>query len=681
MNLATLLEGISDYKCFGSADIEIKGIAADSRKIKENSLFVAVRGLTVDGHDFVHEAINKGAVVIIGEREYPKTGIPKQVTYIKVQDSKEALGVVVANWYGTNKANFKIIGVTGTKGKTTTCHLIYHILTTAGKKVGLISSIMAKVGKVEEETGFHTTSPDVISLHRLLKQMVDEGCEYAVIEVSSHGIDQGRIAGVNFNIGVLTNIAPEHLDYHKTFDEYRKTKLLFINAAKFKIISKKTAKLNILPGIFNNINAETAIEVALTLGIDKKSAFSALQSFKLPVGRLEEIKNILGIRIIIDFAHTPDSLKAVLQYLKSQTTGRLIAVFGCAGERDKGKRQKMGEISGKIADLSIFTAEDPRSENVFDILKTMELKAKNYLEVPERGEAIAAAINMAKKHDTVVICGKGHEKSMCYGKLEQPWSDQECVKNILNAQKDIAVIVMAAGVGKRMQSEKPKVMHMIAERPMISYTLNNLRQAGLGKIVVVVGYKKEEVINQVKGEVEFAFQPTVLGTADATAKGLALVSSSIKTVVVLNGDDSAFYSPEVINEVISMQHNSHSILTFVGLVKDDPLGLGRIIKDKKGNLVDIVEEKDLNEEQKKIKEVNDGLYVFNRKWLSQNLSKIQKSASGEYYLVDLIKIALKGNEKVSVYWLKDNSQWLGINTPEQLEEADRLMRQKLIKWN
>ena len=635
----------------------------------------------VDGNDFISEAIQKGATAIVSERPRPKTGILSGVTYIKVADSREALGEIAADWYGTNKGNLKIIGVTGTKGKTTTCHLIYHILTTVGKKAGLVSSIVAKIGDTEEDTGFHTTSPDVLELHRLLARMVKAGCEYAVIEVSSHGIDQQRIAGVKFDIGVLTNIAPEHLDYHKTFAEYRRVKLAFLNSAKQKIISPETTNLDILPGKFNNINAETAIEVAAALGIDRKSALQALHLFKLPPGRLEEIKNNLGLKIIIDFAHTPESLREILTYLRQITKGKLIAVFGCAGERDPGKREPMGEIAGELADLSIFTAEDPRRENVFAILKTMEKKAKNYLEIPERGEAIAAALSLAEKGDTVVICGKGHEKSMCYGGIEHPWSDQESVRQALSTRKNIGVIVMVAGMGKRMHSEKPKVLHTLAGRPMIAYTLSNLRQAGLGHIVVVVGYKKDEVIRVVKGAVDFAEQPEPLGTGDAAAKGLIRIDPSIKTVVVLNGDDSAFYTPTVINDILKTHQTSGAVLTFVSLIKADPLGLGRVIRNSKGNLVDIIEENDLTEEQKQIKEINDGLYVFNRDWLAKNLSKIKKSGSGEYYIVDLIKIALHAEKRMAVYKLRDNALWQGINTPEQLAEADNLMRMKLSKWN
>jgi UDP-N-acetylmuramoyl-L-alanyl-D-glutamate--2,6-diaminopimelate ligase len=671
MNLSALLAEISDYRLHGSSEKEIQGIANDSRKVVKGGLFVATKGLTVDGHDFIREAIRRGAIAVMGERDYAKTGIPKGVTYIKVPDSRQALGEIAADWYGTNTAKLKIIGVTGTKGKTTTCHLIYHILTKAGKKAGLVSSITT--------AGLHTTSPDVISLHQLLSQMIKDGCEYAVIEVSSHGIDQKRIAGINFDIGVLTNIAPEHLDYHKTFEEYKRIKMSFIKSAKHSVISPTTTKLTILPGVFNNINAETAIEVAALLGIDKKTALSALHSFKLPAGRLEEIKNKLGVKIIIDFAHTPESLQEALTYLRTQTKGKLIAVFGCAGERDSAKRQKMGKISGEIADLSIFTAEDPRSENVFDILDTMKKDAKNYQVIPERGEAITAAINQAKKGDTVAIFGKGHEKSMCYGHIEHPWSDQEAVKNILMV-KPIGVIVMAAGMGRRMHSEISKVMHKLAERPIVAYTLENLRQAGLKNIVMVVGYKKEQVIKQFAGAVKFAVQPVALGTADAVAKGLAQIGPHLKTVVVMNGDDSAFYTSEVITEVIKTWQTSKAVLTFVSLIKEEPLGLGRIIRDKKGDLVDIVEEKDLTEDQKKITEVNDGLYVFDRKWLGRNLAKIQKSASGEYYLVDLIKIALEEHHKVAVYKLKDNSLWQGVNTQEQLYAADLLMQKKLAKY-
>jgi UDP-N-acetylmuramoyl-L-alanyl-D-glutamate--2,6-diaminopimelate ligase len=656
------------------------GLTDDSRKVKKGYVFVAVRGRTVDGHDFIGEAIKNGATLIVGERDLKIKG----VRYLKVGDSREVLGRLSSVWYGNPSENLRVIGITGTKGKTTTVHLVYHILTNLGEKVGLISSIAAKIGDKEIDTGFHVTSPDVISLHKFLKEMVDAGCKYAVVEVSSHGIDQKRIAGVNFEVGVLTNIAPEHLDYHKTFAEYKKVKTSFINSCRFKVIAPRQTNINALPGEFNNLNAEAAVETVEKLGFNRKKAIAALDSFDLPEGRLEEIKNDKGFRIFIDFAHTPDSLEAVLRYLRTKTKRKLIAVFGCAGERDKKKRFKMGKISVNLADISVFTAEDPRTEDVNKIIDQIIAGAKksgnkNFFRIPERGEAIFFAIQkLAERGDIVAILGKGHEKSMAYGGAEHPWSDREMVINVLGERKDIGVIVLAGGLGKRMKSDIPKVLLQIAGRPMIALSLENLRKAQLGEIVIVVGYKKEEVMERVGGRVKFAVQKSMLGTADAAAKGLKMISKGIKTVVVLNGDDSAFYLPETIRDVIAKHEREGAILTFVSLMKENPSGLGRVIRDEKGNLVGIIEEKEATDIQRRIKEVNDGLYVFDKDWLANNLPKVTKSpVSGEYYLVDLVAIALSGEDKVVCYQLKDNNEWFGINTREELAAADKKMRESI----
>jgi UDP-N-acetylmuramoyl-L-alanyl-D-glutamate--2,6-diaminopimelate ligase len=310
-------------------------------------------------------------------------------------------------------------------------------LTKLGKKVGLVTSITAKIGNKEVDTGFHVTSPDVISLHKFLKEMSDAGCEYAVIEVSSHGIDQKRIAGVKFDIGVLTNIAPEHLDYHRTFEEYKRVKMSFINSVKFKALSPTDTDLDILPGKFNNLNIEAALKAVEFLGIDRNSAIQTLGSFELPEGRLEEIKNSKGFKIFVDFAHTPESLEAALKHLRTQTSGKLIAVFGSAGERDPYKRPKMGEVAGKFADEVILTAEDPRSERVEDIIVQIKsgIKSKNakiYNE-PDRKKAIKLALDIAKNGDLVGIFGKGHEKSMNLdGIHETPWSDQKIVREYID---------------------------------------------------------------------------------------------------------------------------------------------------------------------------------------------------------------------------------------------------------
>jgi UDP-N-acetylmuramoyl-L-alanyl-D-glutamate--2,6-diaminopimelate ligase len=408
------------------------GITADSREVKKNFIFVAIKGGSIDGHRFIDSAIENGAEVVVGEEDLKI----KSAEYIKVKDSREALGTLASAWFGNSAGKLKVIGVTGTKGKTTTCFIIYHILTKLGKKVGLVTSITAKIGNKEVDTGFHVTSPDVISLHKFLKEMSDAGCEYAVIEVSSHGIDQKRIAGVKFDIGVLTNIAPEHLDYHRTFEEYKRVKMSFINSVKFKALSPTDTDLDILPGKFNNLNIEAALKAVEFLGIDRNSAIQTLGSFELPEGRLEEIKNSKGFKIFVDFAHTPESLEAALKHLRTQTSGKLIAVFGSAGERDPYKRPKMGEVAGKFADEVILTAEDPRSERVEDIIVQIKsgIKSKNakiYSE-PDRKKAIKLALDIAKNGDLVGIFGKGHEKSMNLdGIHETPWSDQKIVREYI----------------------------------------------------------------------------------------------------------------------------------------------------------------------------------------------------------------------------------------------------------
>jgi UDP-N-acetylmuramoyl-L-alanyl-D-glutamate--2,6-diaminopimelate ligase len=643
----------------------MKGLEFDSRKVKPGYTYVAIRGEKVDGHDFIDEAIRNGASVVYGERDI------KNPKYIWVKDSRQKLGELASKYYGNPSKKLTVIGVTGTKGKTTTCHLIHHILTSLGKKAGLITSITSG--------GYHVTTPDVVLLHKSLKKMVDEGCQYAVIEVSSHGIDQKRIAGVKFDVGVLTNIAPEHLDYHKTLGEYRKIKLSFIKSAKIKIFSKKTSKLNILPGEFNNLNAETAVDVVEALGIERKEALRVLQSFKLPEGRMEEIKNNRGFKIYVDFAHTPDSLKAALSYLKQITKGKLISVFGCAGERDTKKRSKMGKVSSEIAGYSIFTAEDPRSESIFDILRSIKKYAKNYLCIPERGEAIVYALSIAKPGDTVAIFGKGHEKSLAYEEFEHPWSDKKVVNDFLQSDRSISAIVLAAGKGSRMKSYLPKVLLKICGRPMISYTLENLRKTGIADITVVVSYRKNLVIKEVTGAVKFAYQMNSKGgTADAAKAGLTQISKSSKTLVVINGDDSAFYKAETIKNILKIYEERERKLTFVSLMKENPTGLGRVIRGKNGLITNIVEEKDAGDEERKIKEVNDGLYVFERDWFEKNINKVKQGPQGEFYLVDLIKLAIDQGDRMATYTLPNDDEWQGVNTPAQLEEANKKMELRLM---
>lgn len=702
-SISSVLRGINYDIRESDKGLKIMGIASDSREVGPGYIFVAVKGSSVDGHDFVEEVTRKGAKVIIGEKKLEIKG----ATYIRVSDSREALGIIASNWFGDPSVKLKVIGVTGTDGKTTTTHLIYHLLTSVGKKAGLVSTIAAKIGDKEEDTGFHVTNPDPISLQRFLAQMVESGCEYAVVEVTSHGIAQKRIAGVNFTAAILTNITHEHLDYHKTFKAYRDTKLKLFQLAKdFVVLNKEDESYNyfskilnnkkilsyqkadefkgVLPGIYNELNAAGAVCLVENLGFNRSKLIKSLSNFELPTGRLQEITLGQKFRLYVDFAHTPNALLNVLVNLKSKTKGRLICVFGCAGERDKGKRFMMGKISVMHSDLAIFTAEDPRSESLSKIISKMvqgaksqgAIEGKNFVRIQERGEAIAYALEEAKNGDTVVLCGKGHERSMAFSTFEHPWSDESTAINFLNRDKTISAIILAAGKGSRMKSALPKVIHEICGKPMVSYTIQNLRRAGMGEVVCVVSFKKNLVIPKIQGAVKIAVQKNPKGgTADAAKSGFTKVSKDSKIIVVINGDDSAFYSPETIKEIIKIHRERERKLTFVSLIKENPTGLGRVIRREDGLISKIVEEKDATPEERKIKEVNDGLYVFDKNWFSKNIKAVKKGPQGEFYLVDLVKLAIDQGDRMATFTLPDDSEWQGINTPEQLLEA----RQKMAK--
>lgn len=480
-NLADILANLEDHQVFGESDIQIKGIVDDSRKVKPGYLFIAIKGAHKDAHEFIEEVIKQGAVAIVGQLP-PKASWTVGATYIQVKNSRRALGFVASSWFDNPSFSMKVIGVTGTDGKTTTSNLIYAMLTAGGKKAGLISTINAQVGSESFDTGFHVTNPEPLLLHELLAKMKNEKCEYVVLEVTSHGIDQDRVAGIPFYAGVLTNITREHLDYHKTFENYRDTKaklfesvtLAVLNAdeevyevLRTKVnpqakvityslssssnyqaqdiqITKEKMVFNIshdgrtdnlktnLLGDYNAANILAAVALSREFGVSWDAITKALSSFKVLSGRLEKISNAKGIDLYVDFAHTPNSLEKVLKLLRSQTKGNLIVVFGCASERDENKRPAMARIATDIADISVFTAEDPRSEDIDRIFTQMETGVKNkkakYYKIPERGEAIYNAINVyARRGDTVVITGKGHERSMAYFGVEYPWSDQEAV--------------------------------------------------------------------------------------------------------------------------------------------------------------------------------------------------------------------------------------------------------------
>jgi len=377
-----------------------------------------------------------------------------------------------------------VIGITGTAGKTTTAHLIYEILKKADLQVSMISTIEAKINGVSYDTGFHVTTPSPWVLQKMMRRAVNCGNKYFVLEVTSHALDQNRIFGTSIDIAVVTNISHEHLDYHETFDNYRATKAKILRNVKYSILpaddcnfnflQKKAGgkiltfavknkadytckntriKLNLI-GEYNLYNSLAAYAVADIVGIKREVILKALSQFKGLVGRMEEVANNRGFRIFIDFAHKPDALNKALKTGRSLTKNKLIVIFGCAGLRDKLKRPIMGRIAAKLADYTILTAEDPRLEDVRDIieqiavgcrkegieemskrdkkLSLLERKKKYFWRIPDRQEAINFAIKyLAKRGDLILVCGKGHEKSMCYGKTEYPWDEKKAIMKAL----------------------------------------------------------------------------------------------------------------------------------------------------------------------------------------------------------------------------------------------------------
>ncbi len=375
---------------------------------------------------------------------------------------------VLANiLYGFPTKKLKVIGVTGTDGKTTTVNMIYQVLKAAGKKVSMVSTINAVIAGKTLDTGFHVTSPGSFFVEKLARQSVKNEDEYLVLEVTAHAIDQYRFWGIKFDVGVITNVTHEHLDYFKTFENYLKTKLEFLKDVKTAVVSQtvkdvreagrevitfgfnkgdfnqKDIKLKLkVPGDYNIENALAALGVAFALGIDKKVAQKALENFEGIKGRMEEVKNHRGLKIVIDFAHTPNGLEQVLKTLRHETSGKLIALIGCEGYRDEDKREMMGEIAQKLSNYVVITAVDPRGQ--LDVInkqimggakKAGGVEGRNFFIVNDRREAINFVVNqLAKMGDTVGIFGKGHEKSMNLdGKKEIPWSDQEAVVSCLES--------------------------------------------------------------------------------------------------------------------------------------------------------------------------------------------------------------------------------------------------------
>jgi len=458
-NLKDILYKISIEEVLGSTDVEINSIQFDSRKIKSNDLFVAQKGLTVDGHLFIEKAISLGATVIVCE-ENPKE-ISEYVSYIRVKDANSALAILASNYYNNPSSKLKLIGVTGTNGKTTIASLLYQLFKKAEFKVGLLSTVKVIVGE-KEYNATHTT-PDSITINSYLNQMVKEGVDYCFMEVSSHGIHQKRTHGLHFEGGVFTNLSHDHLDYHNTFLEYRDVKKTFFDLLpktafalvniddkngtvmlqntkaikrtyalktiadfKGKVLEKRMSGLLLtvngiefwskLIGTFNAYNLLAIIGTAELCGLEKLEILRLVSELESVSGRFQYTISKSGITAIVDYAHTPDALKNVLETISDIKTGKekVITVVGCGGDRDKTKRPKMAMIAAQMSNQVIFTSDNPRSENAQTIIDEMEVgvSAENLaktLSIVDRKQAIKTACKLSESGDIVLVAGKGHE--------------------------------------------------------------------------------------------------------------------------------------------------------------------------------------------------------------------------------------------------------------------------------
>ena len=490
MELKKVLANLENVKAKGNLDIDIKNIESDSRKVKEGTMFVAIRGFETDGHEFVNKAIEMGAIAVMvqSDSNLKQINLNENVTLIVVPDTRLALAISACNFYGNPSRKFKLIGITGTKGKTTTSYMLKGILEKGGHKVGLIGTIASYIGD-KKLSDSERTNPESIELQKMFAQMVKEKVDTVIMEVSSQSIKLNRIAGCDFDIGIFTNFSEDHISEkeHPNMEDYFNSKAKLFNMCKYGYINsddlnvikvKKLAtdcdihtygidnacdllakdvtimntgsdfKVKLgdrnqrikvcIPGRFSVYNALAAISVALKMGVKPEDIIEALADTKVP-GRSELISNSKELAIMTDYAHSPESLQSILKAVKSYTSGRIISVFGCGGDRDKTKRPLMGEISGNIADFTIITTDNPRTEVPKEIINEIETGIKKtngkYICIEDRREAIKYAIDMANKRDVIVLAGKGHETYQIIGEKKLPFDERKIVKEIIDGKK------------------------------------------------------------------------------------------------------------------------------------------------------------------------------------------------------------------------------------------------------
>jgi len=482
MNLTQLISAINPLQITGAANRNIRSLGFDSRSIEQEQLFFALQGASVDGHGFIDEAIAKGAIAVVCERLPEK--LNPSVCYIQVADSHEAMGLMAAEFYGHPSKQLKLVGITGTNGKTTTVTLLYRLFRALGYKAGLLSTVVNYID--DKEIPAVRTTPDAIQIQRLMADMVAAGCTYAFMEVSSHAVVQHRIAGLHFTGAIFSNITHEHLDYHKTFEAYIKAKKMFFDnlpdtafalvniddrngkvmlqntKAKAKTYALQTLAdfncrivedtfegmhLNLCGaelwtrfiGRFNAYNVLAVYATAQLLGVESTEAMRLISAMESVAGRFECVRGKNAVTAIVDYAHTPDALQNVIDTINDirHDNQRLITVVGCGGNRDKAKRPVMARIAADCSDTAIFTEDNPRFEDPEAILDDMyaglnPAQQNKSLRIRNRREAIKTAVHLAKSGDIILIAGKGHENYHEVKGVQTHFDDKEIVNELLN---------------------------------------------------------------------------------------------------------------------------------------------------------------------------------------------------------------------------------------------------------
>ena len=486
MTFKEVLAGVPVLNVRGESELDIKGLAYTSKSVKPGFLFAALRGGLRDGLDFIEEARLAGAAVVLADRPKPADF---KAAWVEAFDAREALAGVAANFYGHPSQDLKVIGITGTKGKTTTTYLIEEILKAAGQRPGIIGTISYRGPQFDIPAD--RTTPEAPDLQRMLRQMLDQSASHCLIEVSSHALEMKRVWGIHFDVAVFTNLSGEHMDYHASMDQYfeAKKKLFFLNSKKRtavvniddpwgqKLIAElpmatisygsepaavvraasftfdhsgislnveypggKAVLTSPLMGKHNVYNILAAVSTSLALNIPWPAIAQGIQTLKGVPGRLEKIDNGLGLQAFVDYAHTDTALRHLLETARSLNPGRVLLVFGAGGDRDKAKRERMGEVAAALADEVILTSDNPRTEDPLAIIAQIEAGMKKsgfgrYAVIPDRREAIFRAVSLAKKGDMILVAGKGHEDYQEVKGRKTPFSDVEVLGQALEAKR------------------------------------------------------------------------------------------------------------------------------------------------------------------------------------------------------------------------------------------------------